>query len=164
MRKLVMADNQKIGDYIKKEFGSVESCCGVIMPPLESVIEIFEPLETCHECIKPLSSSFVATMARAYRIIHEDSEAGLDENYCIPPGVYTVVFFKGNYALPHWAHIEPVNGGQEIRFCAGYGDDVAIDWRGARKSPLSPIEEERIDRKWERMEKEAKKEWARKIK
>ncbi|TAN57649.1 hypothetical protein EPN15_03410 [Patescibacteria group bacterium] len=155
MKKLVMDDDKKIEDYIKKEFGSVESCCGVIMPPLESVIEIFEPLETCHECIKPLSSSFIASMARMFGTFLEDNEAGLDENYCIPPGTYTVVFFEGNHNLPHWAHIEPVNGGHEIKFCAGNCGDAVIDWRGARKSPLSPPEEKRIDRKLEKMAREA---------
>lgn len=120
MREYIdMRRNEKVFEivktYIRDEFRNVEDCCGVLNPPIGSIVEISEPLETCHE----------------------SAGRGLDAKRCIPPGTYRLIWVEGHYAS-HWGWLDPMNGESFIWFCGGYGHQITIDWRGTKKSPISP--------------------------
>lgn len=119
MKKVVRADDSSLQEYLQSEFGDLENCCGVLIPKPGTTVEILEALETCHF----------------------SAGSGLDGNQCIPPGVYTILWHKGDFAS-HWGWLECINDGSIINFCSGYGHQITVDWRGAKKSPLSPDDEE----------------------
>jgi len=116
MKQFIWIDKEedeynKSKEYIRQEFGKVENCCGVIVPMRGSVVEVLEPLQECHGYNAP--------------------------NNFVPLGEYLIVYLRGDYAS-HWVYLENVKIGELKDFCAGYGNQCTIDWRGARKSPNFP--------------------------
>lgn len=116
----VKPEDFKVSEYIVGEFGSLMGCdiCKIYIPPIDSLIQIEEPLQTC-----PDSSN--------------SSSVGLDENQCIPVGVYKISSWRPStqgFRSTHFMSIEKI--GEEIRrlvFCFGIEDLSSIDWRGAKK-------------------------------
>lgn len=116
MLKTVATDTPEVTEHLKKEFGDFQKCCDVVMPPNGSLIEISEPLQTAHE----------------------SSGIGLDENNCIPPGIYESGFMLGG-CTSHTVKMKIISSPQriiphmdEIFLFVGYRGDRNVDWRGAK--------------------------------
>lgn len=108
--------------HITKELGAARSChCGVSTPEYGAVFVVTEPMETCHT----------------------SGGVGLDENNCLPPGVYRVLQNEVNQGgSSHVMHVEEVSAGARLMFFAGYeGGNYyprdSMDWRHITKAPES---------------------------
>lgn len=110
--------NEEVRKHLIEQFGDIEGCdiCKIWLPPAESIIKTTEPLQTCHESL--------------------DRNDGLDENQCIPPGIYQVgewFFVIQGFRPIHLISIIEIDKGLIFRFCFGQEELSLIDWRGAKK-------------------------------
>ncbi len=111
------AEDREVRQYLLEEFNDMQKFddC-VLMPPRGMVIKIEEPLQTCHP----------------------SSGDGLDQDNCIPPGIYEMGEMSGGHTS-HWGYLKGLHGSHDVRFCAGYCENYPqfpgsmIDWRGAKK-------------------------------
>jgi len=119
IRTFVKAHSQEVIEYLKSEFGGLQDCefalCGVVAPPAGSVIDVLQPLQTCHE----------------------SSGDRLDGQQCIPPGTYKVGTVDPGRSS-HCLYLIPIVDGEEhperaVMGFIGYSDSSTVDWRGARK-------------------------------
>lgn len=117
------AGSREVRQYLMAEFGDIQEFDGcVLLPPRRAIIEVNEPLQTCHE----------------------SSGDGLDQDNCIPPGIYEMGEMSAGFSS-HWCYLHGLHGSHDIRFCAGYcemfpfspqsvySSGSTIDWRGAKK-------------------------------
>ncbi len=122
MRAKTNTNNKEVADYLQKEFGTFQYChtgCGVFVPPDNALIEVMEPLQTCHP----------------------KSGGNLDKQQCIPQGIYRVGKIDVGMSS-HYLELIPIRDGEEhpdekVMAFVGYSNSDTVDWRGARKySPL----------------------------
>lgn len=113
MRSHVEAYDRQVAEHLKNEFGEVYGWSGIMIPPPGVLIEVVELLQTCHST----------------------SGSGLDykNGNSIPQGIYEVGRLTVGFSS-FWSSLQSLQGRENtIRFCAGYGDRITIDWRGAKK-------------------------------
>ena len=105
---------REIADHLKAQFGSYSGClhcCGVVIPPVGSVLEVLELLEPCHDT----------------------SHGGLD-NGLIPPGIYRVMEVSDIGTTSHFMTMQRVGADEKLYFNAGYRNECCVDWRYVRNA------------------------------
>jgi len=107
MKYYIGTNSEELRKYLKEEFGGFQECHGVLAPPAGTVIDIVEPLQTCHR-------------------IGE----GLDYK-CIP--ICTLIVGKLIPGVLSHFMVATIIPNEVIRFEAGYSYQNCIDWRATVK-------------------------------
>ena len=114
----IKGNNLTVRIHLEKEFGGFQKCDGnnVSAPPENQKIEITTPLQTCHET----------------------SGYHLDENQCIPIGVYTVGKIDSSNSMMYSIWLDREDG-EKVFAIIGHPafpnkiKQTSIDWCGCRK-------------------------------
>ena len=106
--------HEGVTEHLNKEFGGFQRCpsgvCTIVTPPANAII---------HVCNKY-------------------GGLNLDDQGCIPPGIYRVSYLHVGLEPSHFIELIPIENGREnpnkiVRGCAGYAYTGNIDWRMAKK-------------------------------